>query len=97
MDCTVDLSPILLHFSEPVLAVLLVFLIGETYSNLGHTTTVEYRRIVGRLISKVTLFKPSIFVSSYGTELMFSFVVWFNMCGDRSHFLFTKFSFNETY
>ena len=55
--------------------------------------TVEYRRIVGRLISKVTLFKPSIFVSSYGTELMFSFVVWFNMCGDRSHFLFTKFSF----
>ena len=44
--------------------------------------TVEYRRIVGRLISKVTLFKPSIFVSSYGTELMFSFVVWFNMCGD---------------
>ena len=58
--------------------------------------TVEYRRIVGRLISKVTLFKPSIFVSSYGTELMFSFVVWFNMCGDRSHFLFTKFSFTET-
>ena len=58
--------------------------------------TVEYRRIVGRLISKVTLLKPSIFVSSYGTELMCSFVVWFNMCNDRSHFLFTKFSFTET-
>ena len=58
--------------------------------------TVEYRRIVGRLISKVTLLKPSIFVSSYGTVLMFSFVVWFNMCGDRSHFLFTTFSFTET-
>ena len=43
-----------------------------------------YRRIVGRLISKVALFKPSFFVSSYGTVLMFSFVVWFNMCGDRS-------------
>ena len=39
-----------------------------------------FRRNVGRLISKVSLFKPSIFVSSYGTELMFSFVVWFNMC-----------------
>ena len=37
--------------------------------------TVDYRRIVGRLISKVKLFKPSFFVSSYGTELMFSFVV----------------------
>ena len=58
--------------------------------------TVEYRRIVGRLIRKVTLFKPSIFVSSYGTEQMFFFVVWFNMCGDRSHFMFTKFSFTET-
>ena len=56
----------------------------------------QYRRIVGRLISKVTLFKPSIFVSSYDTELMFSFVVCFNMCGDSSHFLFTKFLFTET-
>ena len=27
---------------------------------------------------------------------MFSFVVWFNMCGDRSLFLFTRFSFSET-
>ena len=44
----------------------------------------------------LTLFKPSIFVSSFGTVLMFSFVVWFNMYGDRSHFLFTKFSFTET-
>ena len=61
-----------------------------------HLFTVEYCRIVGRLISKVTLFKPSFFVSSYGTVLMFSFVVWFNMCGDRSLFLFTKFSFTET-
>ena len=58
--------------------------------------TIKYHRIVGRLISKVTLFKPSIFVSSYGTVLMYSFVVWFNMCGDRSHFLFTKFSFTGT-
>ena len=68
---------------------------GSNYWLSGNYT-VEYRRIVGRLISKVTLFKPSNFVSSYGTELMFSFVVWFNMCGDRSHFLFTKFSFTET-
>ena len=41
-DCTVDLSPILLRFSEPVLVILLVFFldgfqIGETYSNLGRT------------------------------------------------------------
>ena len=42
------------------------------------------------------LFKPSFFVSSYGTVLMFSLVVWLNMCGDRSLFLFTKFSFTET-
>ena len=39
----------------------------------------SYRRIVGRLISKVTLFKPSFFLFSYGTVLMFSFVVWFNI------------------
>ena len=60
---------------------------------------VIYRRFVGRLISKETFFKPSVFVSSYGTVLMFSFAVWFNMCGesgDRSHFLFKKFSFTET-
>ena len=42
------------------------------------------------LTDKVTLFKPSIYVSSYGTELMFSFVVWFNMSGDRSHFFVYK-------
>ena len=68
----------------------------KTSSAANFSYTVEYRRIVGRLISKVTLLKPSIFVSFYGTELMFSFVVWFNMCGDRSHFLSTKFSFTET-
>ena len=66
------------------------------YERSVYCRTVEYCRIVGRLISKVTLFKPSFFVSSYGTVLMFSFVVWFNMCGDRSLFLFTKFSFSET-
>ena len=62
-------------------------------SDLANGYTVEYRRIVGRLISKVNLFKPSFFASSYGTVLMFSFVIWLNMCGDRSLFLFTKFSF----
>ena len=36
---------------------------------------IHNRRIVGRLISKVALFKPTFFVSSYETELMFSFVV----------------------
>ena len=37
--------------------------------------TVEYRSFVGRLVSMVTLFKLTPFVSSYGAILMFSFII----------------------
>ena len=36
---------------------------------------VESCRIVGRLVSKVTLFKPTSSISSYGTILLFSLVI----------------------
>ena len=36
---------------------------------------VESCRIVGRLVSKVTLFKPTSSFSSYGTILLFSLVI----------------------
>ena len=41
----------------------------EVWDSSASDFTVEYHRILGRLISRVTLFKPSIFVSSYGTEV----------------------------
>ena len=44
---------------------------SRTSCRLNITFKLEYHRIVGRLISNVTFFKPTFFVSSYGTVLMF--------------------------